>query len=60
LDGRIREGGGRHDDGVTDLGPVPAMLAGSPALRSGSVDHGAWWDQTVGGVLNIYGDLSAS
>lgn len=33
------------------------MLAGSQALRSGSVDHGGWWGLTVGGVLNIYGDL---
>lgn len=43
---------------MTGVGPVEAQLARSPVLRAGSVDHGGWWNLTVGGVLNIYGDLT--
>lgn len=43
---------------MAEVGPVEAQLAGSPALRAGSVDHGGWWDLNTGGVLNIYGHLT--
>ena len=38
-------------------GPAEAILAGSPALRAGVVDHGACWILQTSGVLNIYGEL---
>jgi hypothetical protein len=37
---------------------IEEMLLGSPALRVDTVDHGATWMLSRGGVLNIYGPLA--
>lgn len=37
---------------------IEEMLLGSPALRAGTVDHGATWMLSRGGVLNVYGPLT--